>query len=286
MKKHLGIIVMFGVLLIAAISLGAIGTVRKVPPEGAWKDTLAAISLNGKIYTIELSGAFVSTDPKSGARKILSKLDFVKNKNSISSYSDATRIFTLNNKIYVITWDTQTLYAINPLDGKYETVSSEGWDTIEKIAGVDGKLFVIDERGDLKQRDLVTGEESSPFGGLSEYMHAWALLPINGKIYIIQSTGSLVKVNLADGSAVRLGENGEWGGYRGVIVLGSRLFFASSAGVPEIQLLETNIEDGSYKSLCKLDVPNDGLNMRHWFGIGDAIYAMDTVGDLYEISVK
>jgi hypothetical protein len=179
--------VFFGGLLVLAASLllqAQAGSWKQVGKAGEWAGTIAGVALNGKIYTMESSGAFYVTDPASGVWKQVGKNDFANTK----------FLFAAAGKLFSIEKDG-SLYAINPGDGSWKRLGQAGaWAGTICGIGADNRIFTIEASGSLYETDTASGvwkQLGQPAFAATRFMFMCG----NG-LYTIEKGGSLYQVNV------------------------------------------------------------------------------------------
>ena len=71
------------------------GTWKQIGNDGDWSDTIAAVTLNNRLYTVDTSGALYETNLSSGDYKQLGESDF----------KNTAFLVAANNKLYSIEAD-------------------------------------------------------------------------------------------------------------------------------------------------------------------------------------
>ena len=77
---------------------------------GDWKNTIAGATLNGRIYTVEQSGALYETNPATGIWRQIGKPEFGKTQ------------FMFGTTSWLYSIEDGDLYRINPSNGSWGAV--------------------------------------------------------------------------------------------------------------------------------------------------------------------
>ena len=114
---------------------------------GDWKDTVALVTLNNNLYSIERSGALYRTDLNSGRWVQLGKAEF----------ANTEFMFTDGQNLYTIEADG-SLYRVSPADGAWNHVGQAG-DWKDTIAGatLNGRIYTVERSGALYETSPATG---------------------------------------------------------------------------------------------------------------------------------
>ena len=160
------------------------GSWEQVGDAGAWKDTIAGVSLDNRIYTVEKNGGLYVTDPATGGWKQLGKADF----------ANTTLMFAAGGKLYTIESDG-SLYRVSPTDGSWEQVGDAGaWK--DTIAGVtlDNRIYTVEKNGGLYVTDPANGGWTQL--GKADFANTAFLFAARGKLDTIETDGSLYEVSI------------------------------------------------------------------------------------------
>jgi hypothetical protein len=252
--------------VVAALSLPAqAGSWKAIGKAGDWAGTIAGVALDGKIYTVESSGALFVTEPASGAWKQVGKSDF----------ANTRFLFASGGILFSIEKDG-SLYAISPGDGLWGRLGKMG-DWAGTIAGVaaGNRLFTVDASGALYVTDLATGSWKGV--GKSDFANTKFLFAGAGRLFSIEKDGSLYAINPADGSWQRVGAAGSWAGTICGIGAGDKLLTVEAGGA----LYETDTAGGVWKQLGQ---PAFAAT-RFMFFCGGMLYTIEKSGSLYQVSL-
>lgn len=253
-------------LLPGAVVLAQPGGSRQLGKAGEWVNTLKAVEVNGKIYTIEKSGALLVTDPATGTWKQIGKPD----------YQNTKFIFAGSNTIFTID-EGGTLYNINPADGAWKTIGEAGAWT-GTIAGtiLNGKLYSIEKSGILSAADLGNGTRVQI--GKPEFANMVRMWAANGKLYAHEGSGTLFEVDLTDGTYRQIGATEGWADTMMGVVINNMLYTIESSGT----LYETDLTNGKWKQIGNSEYQNT-LFMT---GGGTKIHTIADTGSLFEIAIQ
>lgn len=99
-----------------AFFMFAVGGLMDVSAQRSdWKNTIAAVELDGSLYTVEKDGHLYSTDMNSGTWRQIGKSEFGK-----------TRFLFAGNKNLLSIEQDGSLYRINPSDGTWAQLGDAG----------------------------------------------------------------------------------------------------------------------------------------------------------------
>jgi hypothetical protein len=224
------------------------------------------VESNGKIYTIESSGALTVTDITSGTLKPLGHPD----------YRNTNLIFANNNQLYTI--DTGgTLYTVNTTDGSWKRVVEEAnWPNTVTAAVLNNKLFTVNNKGLLLSTDLSTGTQTHI--GNPDFAGIIRLWSANGKLYSHDKSGTLYEVNIADGGSKQIGATEGWADTKTGVVINNMLYTVESSGT----LYETDLTTGKWKQIGNSEFQNTLIMT----GAGSRIHTIDSFGSLNEIAIQ
>jgi hypothetical protein len=172
---------------------------RSVGAEGGWMNTIAAVGMKGKIYTVESGGALYATDPATGSWKQIGKSDF----------ANTAFMFDAGGKLATIEKDG-SMYLVDPANGSW-TQSGKAGDWKATIAGVGqkGMVYTVESSGALYMTEPSTGIWTK-IGG-SDFASTAFIFDAGGKLATIEKDGSLYLVDPLRGTigqGRRLGEHG------------------------------------------------------------------------------
>src|SRR6185295_16919233 len=106
---------------------------------GAWSNTIALTTMNGRLYTVETSGALYQTDLGTGKWIKIGK----------SEFGNTRYLFAGSQHLYTIETDG-SLYRVSPANGSWGRVGAAGeWrNTIAAVAYGD-RLYSLEQGGTL-----------------------------------------------------------------------------------------------------------------------------------------
>src|SRR5262249_15425595 len=116
------------------LAQGMSGERTRLGQAGDWRDTLAAVTANDRLFTVETNGALYVTDLTNGSWVQLGKADFVN-----------TRFLFAHNQ-YLITIESDgSCYRVSQTTGGWIRLGKPG-DWKETIAGtmLNGKLYTVE----------------------------------------------------------------------------------------------------------------------------------------------
>jgi hypothetical protein len=255
-------------MLIVAASLclqAQAGSWKAVGKAGDWAGTIAGVALDGRIYTVESSGALYVTEPAAGAWKQVGNKDF----------ANTQFLFAAIGKLFSIEKDG-SLYVISPADGSWKGVGKAGsW--VGTIAGValNNKIYTVETSGALYVTDPATGIWKQV--GKNDFANTKFLLAAANKLFSIETDGSLYAISPADGSWKRLGQVGSWAGTICGIGAGARILTVEASG----SLYDTDTASGVWKQLGQ---PAFAAT-RFMFPCSGALYTIEKGGSLYQVNL-
>ncbi len=241
------------------------GSWKEVGKAGDWAGTIAGVALDGRIYTVESSGALYVTDPSAGTWKQVGNKDF----------ANTQFLFTAIGKLFSIEKDG-SLYAISPADGSWNGVGKAGsW--VGTIAGValNNKIYTVETSGALYVTDPATGVWKQV--GKNDFANTKFLFAAANKLFSIETDGSLYAISPADGSWKRLGQAGSWAGTICGIGAGARILTVEASG----SLYDTDTASGVWKQLGQ---PAFAAT-RFMFMCDGSLYTIEKSGSLYQVNV-
>ena len=96
------------------------------------------------------------------------------------------------------------------------------------------------------------------------------------ELYTVESTGNLYHVNPANGGRKQVGPDGAWKATIAATVLGSGIYTIESTGA----LYWTNLDTGGWRHIGKAEF----ADTRFLFGSGNSLYTIEADGSLYRVS--
>jgi len=255
----------FCLFVVAAALLlpGQTGHGKAVGKAGDWAGTIAGVALDGRIYTVESSGALYVTEPETGAWKQLGKNDFASTK----------FLFAASGKLFSIEKDG-SLYAISPVDGSWKGVGKAG-EWVGTIAGValNNKIYTVESSGALYVTDPASGAWKQV--GKNDFAATKFLFSAANKLFSIEKDGSLYAINPADGSWKRLGQAGSWAGTAAGVGAGARILTVEANGT----YYETDTTSGAWKELAHPPLAPTPF----MFFCAGALYTIEKGGSLFQL---
>ena len=262
MKRHLAA---WGLALLTAAGAAAQEELKQgIGRPGDWKNTIAGAVLDGKLYTVEKSGALYVTDPADGAWKRLGKVEF----------GATAFLFALPDRLATIGTDGD-LRLVDPATGEW-TRSGRAGDWKNTIAGavLDGKLYTVEASGALYVTDAIEGTWRKL--GASEFAAVRFLFALPDGLAAIDKEGSLHLIAPADGSRRSSGSAGAWPATVAGTAVGARLWTVESSGA----LYVTDGASGHWTTVS----PSGFDGVRLLFAAGDTLLAIEEDGDLLRIT--
>jgi hypothetical protein len=242
------------------------GTWKAVGKAGDWKQTIAGVGLNGKLYTIESSGSLYVTDPSTGTWKALGKPDFAQ---TAFITAAAGKLFTIEK--------SGTLFSVNPADGSWQPLGpAGGWANTIAATSDENRMFTVESVGTLYATDTKTGVWKQL--GKPDFAMTSFIFYAGANLYTIESSGTLYKVNPADGSWSKIGNENAWTGTIAGAVSNGKIFTVQSGGGLFMTVPETGV---------KTAIGNpDFAGTQFMFSSGKKLYTIEKSGSLYEIDVE
>ena len=178
-------------ILVLASAVGALQQVRadvgdrtRIGQAGEWKDTIAAVSLNSRLYSIEKSGALYVTDLPGGRWRQIGKTEF----------GNTRFMFAAGPSLYTIETDG-SLYQVSPSNGAWARVGKAGdWKNTIAGAALNGRLYTVGTDGTLYESQLADGHwiaVGKPVFGNTRYV-----LEGGNKLYTLDADGSLYSIEM------------------------------------------------------------------------------------------
>lgn len=231
---------------------------------GAWASTVTGVGLGRRLFTYEEGGKLYSTSTQ-GQWKVLGD-DY------------ATRLLfadgTNQGFLYAIE-ESGTLYKIDPDSGEWEQLGEDGaWDDVVAADAVNGTVYFVDEDGLLQAGDPTSGED---FEELGEGYDTDALWVWQGYVYVLETDGTLYKVNTHDGEYEQFGDEGAYDDTLAATMHNGVFYAIEDDGA----LGATRLEDGAYEELTGADLSDT----REIFSAGGKLYVIDDVGTLFSLEL-
>ncbi len=230
---------------------------------GDWDNTKHAIVLDGKLYTIEMTGAMYVTDLSNGTWKQLGKPDFGKTKLLVAGTSN---LFTIE--------DDGNLFRVSPADGTWSRVGRSGdWKNTMVGAAIGDKLYTVETEGALFETDLTNGSWRKIVD--REFIRTWYFFSDGGRLYSIEQDGYYHSVNPATGAKKRISNSNDWLNTKRATMYNGKLFSTEGGA-----LYVTDPTNGTWKQIGKKEFGETDF----LFGAGGSLYSIALNGNLYKIS--
>ncbi len=249
-----------GLLVLAGTLHGQQAAKRAIGDPGAWRGTIAAAALDGKLYTIESSGALYVTDPATGRWQQLGQPEF----------GNTAFLFALSDGLATIETDG-SLYLVNSADGSWKQ-SGQAGDWKGTIAGavLGGKLYTASSSGALYVTDPASGAWKQL--GKADFAGTAFMFAPGNALATIEKDGSLYLVNPADGSWQPAGQPGEWKGTIAGAGMDGKIYTVEADGIPYV----TEPATGRWQPIGKAEF----AGTKFLLAAGGALYAIDEAGNL------
>lgn len=152
----------------------------------------------------------------------------------------------------------------------------QGWKGVRAGTILNDRLYTAHADGTLRVTTIPDGKRNKigdPAFGETKFMFA-----AGGSLWTIEQSGTLYRVNPADGAWSPVGADGAWQAVRRAAVLGGRLFTAESNGA----LYAANLTNGRRAQIGK---PEFG-NVAALLARQDRLWMIDDDGNLYRIDAQ
>ncbi len=238
--------------------------VRESEP-GAWADTVTGVGLGGRLFTYEEGGKLYSTSTRKGDWRVIGE-----GYETRLLFADGTN----RGFLYAIE-QSGSLFKINPDSGEWTQLGEDGaWSDVVAADAVSGTVYFVDEEGNLRAGDPTDEED---FTELGEGYDTDALWFWQGYVYVLESDGTLYKVNAHDGEYEQFGEEGAYDDTLAATIHNGVFFAIEDDG----SLGATRLEDGAYEELTGDDLSDT----RELFSAGGKLYVVDDVGTLFSLEL-
>jgi hypothetical protein len=248
---------------IALNQSGIRGHWRQVGEAQAWKRVAAGAILNRRLYTAEADGSLRATNLDNGERTQIGGGGF-----------DATKfIFAAAESLWTIERNG-TLYRVNPANGEWAPVGTEGaWIQTRAGAVLKGRLVTVEGNGTLHETNLENGTRRQI--GASKVANAATMMAGAANLWIIDTAGNLHRVDPQSGAGQRVGPQKAWKSLLAATVVGDRIYSIRNDGT----LREAKLGKGIGRQLGKAEFGNT----RFLFANGRQLYTIEHDGSLYEV---
>ncbi|HKS29850.1 MAG TPA: hypothetical protein VJS44_18650 [Pyrinomonadaceae bacterium] len=259
----------FAVLMLV-LAAGALQQARagvgdriRIGQAGDWRNTIAAVTVNNRLYTIETSGSLYVTDLSSGTWKKLGNSDF----------ANTRFLFAVGQYLYTIE-TSGSLYRINQTDGSWSYLPGKAGQWKGTIAGatLNGRIYTVENSGALYETNPADGAWKQV--GKAEFGNTRHMFSASGSLYTIEA-GGLYRVSPSSGSWSRVGAAEDWSGTLAVAAIGGRLYSANKDGSLYLSQLSTGQWVATGKSVFG--------NTAFMFENANRLYSIDSDGSLYMI---
>lgn len=234
--------------------------------ESDWGDTVSAVGVGGRLYTVERDGTLYSTHTITGASKVIGE-----------GYN--TRLLIASGfedgDLYAIERNGN-LYKIDRKSGEWEALSEDGdWsDTV--AANVTGNLlYTIERDGTLYVTDLDNFDEDSE--ELDTGYDTKAMWIYDDYVYVLENDGTLYKVHGESGESERVGAEGAYSDTLAATVHDGHFYAVEDDGAIGV----TSLEDGGYTE----HTGDDFSDVKRLFSAADKVYAIHRDGALSVVSL-
>ncbi len=153
-----------------------------IGPPGAWKNTIAIVSMNGNIYTIEDDGGMRAIYPSAGKREALGKFD----------KEDVGILFTCGGQICMIE-KGGAFYTVDIGSGKRKRSGfTSKWKNTVDAAGVSSMIYAVEDNGDLYSADSGGGDRKKI--GEGTLPNPEFLAGVQGRLFGLDTSGTLYEI--------------------------------------------------------------------------------------------
>lgn len=236
---------------------------RPIGTAGGWANTIAAVGMKGKIYTVESGGALYATDPSTGSWKQLGKPDF----------ANTAFMFDAGGKLCTIEKDG-SMYLVEPANGTWKQSGKAGnWKATIAGVGQKGMIYTVESSGALYMTEPSTGIWTQV--GKSEFANTAFVFDIGSQLCTIEKDGNLYLVNPLSGAWKQSGKAGDW--------------INTSVGTALNGKLVTIEKDGSFyvtdpaAGTWTLAAKAEFTGTRFLLTTGGAVYGIDGSGNLFAV---
>jgi hypothetical protein len=252
------------VFFMLAVTLNSQGAFKR--PIGAaegWANTIAAVGMKGKIYTVESGGALTITDPATGSWKLLGKPDF----------ANTAFIFDAGGKLCTIEKDG-SMYLIDPANGSWKQSGKAGdWKGTMAGVGQKGMIYTVESSGTLYMTEPSAGFWTKI--GKSDFTNTAFIFDAGGKLATIEKEGNLYLVDPLRGTWKQSGKAGDWKNTVVGASLNRKLYTVENDG----SLFVTDPAAGTWALSAKAAF----AGTKFLFTAGSAVYGIDMTGSLFAV---
>ena len=167
--------------------------------EGEWSDTVCAVGIGSKLYSVERDGTLHATHTVSGDSKQIG--EGYKTRLLVANGTTEGELFAIEKN--------GNLYRIDRKTGDWEALSEDGdWSDTVAADASGNKLVTVERDGTVYVTDLDNFDEDSEV--LDDGYDTKAMWIWDEHAYVLENDGSLYKVNLEDGECERFGDQGAY----------------------------------------------------------------------------
>jgi hypothetical protein len=258
-------------VLILLVSVGALQQVKADPGDrirlgqaGEWRNTVAGVVVENRLYTIEKSGILYATDLQSGKWRQIGKPEF----------GNTMFMFAVGQSLHTIETDG-SLYRVNRADGTWARVGAAGaWKQTIVGATLNGRIYTIESSGILYETNPVNGVWRQI--GKPEFSGTRHMFADGGSLFTIEDDG-LYRVNPANGSWARVGKAEDWRGTIAGAIMYGKLYSVNANGA----LYESLLTNGQWRAVGQ-PVFKSAV---HMFAGAVKLYIIEADGSLYAVEV-
>jgi hypothetical protein len=248
---------------IALNQAGMGGSWNQIGQPEAWKHVIAGTILDDRLYTAETDGSLRVTKLGSRERTKIGGPDF----------GETKFMFASMNNLWTIERNG-TLYRVNPKNGDWSQVGAErAWIATRTGTILMGRLYTTETNGTLQVTDLHNGARTRI--GSSGFGKAVVLMAAGDDLWMIETDGSLHRVNAKSAVRERVGPANGWKSLLAATIVGNQLYSIRADGT----LHEAKLSDGKDTQIGKADFGNTSF----LFAGSRQAYTVESDGSLYEV---
>lgn len=207
-----------GVLRKMLVSFVVVLVLTAAASAADWSNTIAAVVLDGSLYTIEKSGALYRTDLSSGKYVQVGKAEFGRTR---MMFAGPQNLFTLETD--------GSLYRVSPNDGSWKRVGKAGdWKNTTAASFQGTRLFTTESSGTLYGTNPISGAWTTV--GKAEFGKTAVLFGTDDSLFSIETDGSLYRINPSSGAWSQVGKAGEWANTIAVATMNGYIYTIESNG--------------------------------------------------------
>jgi hypothetical protein len=242
------------------------GSWEQVGEKAGWKATIAGTVLDGKLFTVESSGALYVTELDSGKWRPIGKREFGETKYMVSN---GPSLYTIETN--------GTLYRVNPGDGTWQQVGAGGkWKSTIAATSLGENIYTIEASGGLNAVNPRNGRWR--LVGDPVFANTHLLFASRDSLYTLEKDGSLFEVHPVDGTKTPLGQPAAWKNVINGTVLNDRLYTVGKGGF-------LNCTDPRTAQRQRVGAAEFGAT-QFIVPSGDKLYTIEESGNLYRVKVE